>query len=786
MEAEIRILEIFPKLKLLKNNIKDIISIFFISDNYSVKLENVEKSINNKEKILLNLNESKNKKISQLIKCSLLRNNNIIGKGEFIPSEGLKWYDLNDTKNNTFNKDSQISSYTSTSNIKNLKYSYISSNINNNKLHISPDISNLIYNNDKSNLRNSNNQINNSTISSIIKIKLLINLLHKRNKNYINHYDLIKSNNYTKEPSQESSKLEENIKNQKEDIFKENTLTVHNLEINNEKPKNKITTKSKNIKNRKKFGKTTFPSRIFAKKNLNLNKNQIVVSTGNSINNSRTLHNTANNSKIVSSKYKNGILNTKQFFNEDEKMKTANGFYKIKDEFENKEKIKKINSCDNIEDEIIDESFKDNLKNDEILKVNLSRNNSYSSLTLNNTHNTNNSNRTKKNIQKEKIANILYTDNRNFIPSTTRINNIFLNNNVIKNIFPTNINNNINNYFSLNTNYDCNNNGKSNPNIFNRNNKFTDVISKDVYDNFENMKNDLILLYPNDYSNRIKDEDAFLEIQLMIEKILGLQYEHQKKYIFLYNSINLNKKISNNYQNLYISFLKKTNKLHIKKIFQNIIDTKRELYNENIKNFITVRKKILNKDEFLMWNKMSENSNKSISLNNKKNKMINIFLNICGKNENSLNMLALKFYKEIKNKQLRKSPLNKKLKLKNNLHLSAKNISNVKNSIRDNDNELNVPLMKTNHKPNNSKLFNVGQFQNDNKSKYKNSFKGISKVNIFNPNDSKNNNYITLINEKLPNENVHKSGRASKCKNKSTSIIGKIYNRIKDNNKNQY
>lgn len=80
MEAEIHIIEIIPKIKQLKSNPKDIISIIFISSNYSIKIDNIEKAINKNDKILINLEEQKNKKL-QKIKYSLLRNNQIICNG---------------------------------------------------------------------------------------------------------------------------------------------------------------------------------------------------------------------------------------------------------------------------------------------------------------------------------------------------------------------------------------------------------------------------------------------------------------------------------------------------------------------------------------------------------------------------------------------------------------------------------------------------------------------------------------------------------------------------------
>jgi hypothetical protein len=136
MDAEICIVEVWPKLKHLRNHLTDIISLYFITDNYSIKKEDIEKAIINKEKIIIPFKETKNK----IIKCSLIRNNNIIGKGEFVPVEGLKWYTLNDNKNNT-SLESLITSSTSNANIKsgeNLKNKK-NNNMNSNTLYNYPE-----------------------------------------------------------------------------------------------------------------------------------------------------------------------------------------------------------------------------------------------------------------------------------------------------------------------------------------------------------------------------------------------------------------------------------------------------------------------------------------------------------------------------------------------------------------------------------------------------------------------------------------------------------------------
>jgi hypothetical protein len=52
----------------------------------------------------------------------------------------------------------------------------------------------------------------------------------------------------------------------------------------------------------------------------------------------------------------------------------------------------------------------------------------------------------------------------------------------------------------------------------------------------------------------------------MVEKLLKLQHIHQKEYNQLFNSINTNKKIFRNCQNLFILLSKKNNKLHMKQL----------------------------------------------------------------------------------------------------------------------------------------------------------------------------------------------------------------------------
>ena len=788
MDAEILLVDVTPKLKHFKNHLSDIISICFITDNYSIKKEDAEKSIINKEKIIIPFKEAKNK----TIKCTLIKNNNILGKGEFIPVEGLKWYTLNDTKNST-SIESIITASTSNANIKtneNLKNK--KSNMNSNVFSNFPDFTNTCYNNYVNNYfssKNILNKVNNSTISSIIKIKLSIKLLYKQVKNSLNlnHYDIIKNNNYTKELTINSSKEDDFFFNKKDDIFLEDDLTIVNTEINNttnHKSKMNTTNSKRHYKN---HSKQSFPSRIlFSKNKININKNQIIFSPNNTNNiylnnnnnlmnslNSKTIANSVNNSKAMSPKIpklKNSIINTKRLFNEDKRTKTSNGFYIVKKEEEKGNEQGKINSYENIEDEILDQNYKEHLKNDEILKVNISRNNSYFSFAQNNTYN---NNKTNSNINEDLNKNIIDSDNKNFISSSSRAKNYDLNSKgVLRNIFTTDITNNLDNYFLLvnNTNYDERDKDKPNKFVFKKNNKLRDIIMTDTHKNFEALKKEFFLLYPNNYLNKIKDDEGILEIQLIIENALVLQNEHQKEYIKLFKLINSNKNIINNYQKQYVFLFKKMNKLQTKKLYQNITDSKKDLYNENINNFINIRKKIMNTGEFELWKKMNT---KSISLNNNKAKLINVFINICDKNENNLNILSMKFYKELKNKNININVFNKHHK---NLNLSSKNFINIKKKT-----EL---VMPTNIEINKN-LYNLTNNHSKEKSKNK-SFKNTeTKLNFYNQNNINNNikvNSNNLVNDSISFGNNHNNsniGKVNKYKKKSSSISSKTYNKKK-------
>ena len=807
MEAKIRIIEISPKLKLFKNNSKDIISISFISDNYSVKIEDVEKAILSNEQIIISLKEikdHKNKNIIQPIKYSFIRNNNnILGKGEFIPTEGIKWYKFIE-KNNNITKETYITPSTSNGNIKknNLIVSRRAHNLSDShNSYAKEPFSSTVSKNNLNKLNNSN------SLLSIMKIKLAINIINKKiisNKkltNTNNRYNSIKNSNYIKEGSDNSSKYDGSLLDKNRGIFNEEDFTIEESDLSKFNQKTKVPTTSKKIYNQKTFY-SGINTKRFSKKQFNFNSNQKSLAPGNNMirdneTNTKIISDKINNNKAMSPKKRLKNLASKKLFNEDIKMKTSIGFNKRKnidnkdilneDDYKN-EISRKINSCENIEDEILDQNFKNYLKNDEILKANLSRNNSFNNLTQNNNNGSNGA---------SNYHNTYSTQNNEFLPQTTRIKNLDEqdNNNqngLNKKMISQELNAN-SLYADLqllktNSDYECVITESISKNLItnNENNSFEDnIFFMNGNENFEKLKTDFFLLYSDEKLNKINNDVLFLEIQLMIEKILNMQDKHQKEYMELFKSININKKFFDNYQNKYILLVKQVNKLNTKKLFNDIRDKRKELYNENINNFINTRSKIMDKGEFLMWEEIMEKANKSKIINNNKKKIINIFLNICEKNEIHLNKLSLKFYKEIKSKQIKKNTNNimkRTNKFNSSSHFTEKKATNKNMRVKETETDSNIPHLRTNNNvhQNNNRL-NFNRYKKMPK-------KNPTKINLNKEDTNNKNNNInfgTMINENISHDNYYNSKKINNYKNKSTSIGDKVFRKKRGVNKSQ-
>ena len=733
MEVKLKILEISPNIEIIKTNKKDIISMSFRSaDNYS-KIEDIEQFMIKNEKVIINIKGKK-----QLIKCLLLKNNiNIIASGELILEEGIKWYKLYEVKNN-ISKESLITSCTSNGNIKN-NNSII--NMNNDCTSPNWSVSNLSIKYNKS------SSVKNNPISKeIVKIKLMVMYSNKKilNKNISN------TNNNSKIIHNYRGEKNNDLTLRKTSYQKENNLLDYSLtEIENKNLKKNLnlqTTEKKTI-NTKKFIFAEYLKKQYSNKKMKIFQNKSCLGPIKSdleeinSNSKRESTHTINYTKQHTTKKKIKENNNKKLYNENVKNRTLFNFYKRKNFSDNKylfdnkinknykknidlnnktsQKIhKEMNSCENFEDKILDQKFKNYLKNDENLKANLSGDNSDNSFNHINSDNLDESLNTKidniNDANEEKIIDIKY---KSIIPNEDV--------NIIKNLLED-----TNNY---------------------------------EYEYYERAKIDFLLLYSAENIKNINKEDLFLEMQLMVEKLLKLQYFHQKEYMQYFTSINYNKKLLKYNKKAYIMLSKKMNKLNYKK-FQNSLSTED---NRASINFINVRRKIMKNFEFPIWNTLMINSNKSSIEKKIKNNIINIFLNICSKNKNKLNKLSLKFYNEIKEKQ-NKQEKNKSIKQNKYNNKNNKNEINISTKINTNKKEYNFLF----NKPITPAQYNTYLDANSKFKKGINTKKNITTKNII------ENESISCYNK---NYNIKKFNFKAK-----KPIIGNKFKNLKKNiNKNQ-
>ena len=739
MEVKLKIIDISPKLKSLKINSKDIISISFISDNYSVNIEDVEKAMINYDNIIINLKQSNNKNKIQTIKYSLIKNNNnTLSTGEFTPIEGIKWYKLSEIKNN-ISKEKSLTSSKSKENIRN----------------------------------NNNNQQ-----ANLLKIKFEIKISNKMIMNKNKNNDNIRKNNYTKEQSSFSSEEKANLFDKK-DFFNDEDFTIIESEINKKNSHEQVTPDTRKFKSKKYLSGSMSKKYI---KNFKSSSIQTPSSPGSiSRKNNKINPKTIKSSEVSPIKKKTSHLTGKMLYKEDLKNKTDINFNKKKNIVKNSNLISEKENL-NIEDEILDQNFKNYLKNDEILKSNLSKNNSSNSLTQN----------SMKNENEIDYMGTFDPNNYEYISQTTRPKGEEINKKEFKNkkiiIQDLNTNSLFADIQLLKTNSDCEyitSNDISKNIIANNENdniSFEDIPMTNNNENYERLKSDFLLLYSEENLNKINNDILFFEIQLLIEKILGLQNEHQKEYIFLFNSINSNINILKNYQFQYLSIFKQLNSLRLKKLYHDNKDKKKELYNENIIIFVDDRKKIIKKEEFPIWDKMVEHANLTAIQKNNKTRITDIFLTICDRNENSLNKLSAKFYKEIKNKNSSQENINignKKSKIK-----SLNNtVKRTKGRVKENEDlDNNLQYMKTNQN-----FYNSQKPSKSNKSKYTLKKKKLNKTNLIKDDiDSTNNNnnmkYGTIMSQKFSHYNIRKNNN---YKIKSTSIGDKFFNKKRGINKSQ-
>lgn len=642
MNIKIEILEIIPKVKYLKNHYSDIISILINSGEKNIKIYDLEKAI--KEQKIFYFIISQN----NTIKLSLLKNNsNILGKAEFPPINGTKWINLKKIKNSFKNEDLlSISSQKRKDNSlgKNNKDKY---NEINNEYYLTTmkndtiDINSMAK---KSNKKSTNNS--NSSYINNIKLKISIKITPKSKKT------INKNKSKYSPPS---------LKRGSSQIF----LNINKNKNNNISPEKilNITNKDSAIKLKKKL------KNVKSTPSIKLSLNQFITNNNLSLNSIYT---------TINSKYKNIFkLNKNNKSLIDKKQKTLYNFstkkpymnkqndnnYIINENYYNNTINKKI------EDLIIDNNFKNKLKSDEIINHNYFNIGNKQAIQIKSINNKGNS--------------LFATTFDNNLNTTNPINKDILKEEPIINKFG--INSRFNEKTGTKTKEKKNNSALNVPNI-----KYDFVLSREKnlindkkintceYKNLgnndeiikisEKFKKDIMFYYTKDYLIDLRDDLLFSELKLIIDKILIYQIEYQKHYKLLFNEFRNYKKKIKLIQKNSINIIKKNNKLEAKKInFQ--------YSNENFNSFDFTNKKfsLLGKPLFLnkeiyFFNNLLNNDCSLMNKKNKKTKINNLFLFICGKKINNLNSLSRRYYLDFK----------KKIEKEKQNHLKEPNLSKLR------------------------------------------------------------------------------------------------------------
>ena len=667
MEVKIIFHEISPRLPYLKTNITDFFTISFLQNNSFVKIDDLENYLNKTEPIILPIMNISQKEIHfYLIKNGI----NIIGMGEIPLINATKWFDLKEFSANKKNSEEKLSTISNNDDISqqiinsyNIKLK-LSVNIirnnnedsNNNLNSLLNTISKEVIADSNSNSNSISNTCSNSKIPPINKSKdvLLTKknniLLKSKNKKYkkIEMYKKNNSNNCTLFSSINNNLL----RNQTEKKFTNITSSEKKTRIfsfnnyydnsNNYKEKDNFPTEKSSY--------TNMLSLANNKKETKDINNDISIKRKKILKTIKKLSNISNITDSFKIKRqctspKNDILSYKKYSN-NSKAKTIirnidswkkNLFWtqnekqekeKEKENIEKKIKQENLNnnSFKKIEDVIIDQNFKNEIKNDEFLASTNNNNNSLIS---------------------------------SFCSSTY-------------------------NYFYETANED-------NHILFNSSDQIDDILVNE----FNDKKNELLKEYTLNFIGSVKSDLLFSELQKFIYKIIELENEYQKRYKDLYNNSIKNKEYINLFKLLYLQTIKKKNKLNYVNTSSSLRDNKIELINPSFKLFNNSRINLISNSQIPFWNNLMfiENENNQTYIpkeNGKKIMLVQIFLNICQKNNKYFNSLSKKCYNDIKSKYCKEKE-NKVIKTYYTRYCSPTKF----NQINQNDSSLNMKKYST-------------------------------------------------------------------------------------------
>ena len=627
MNVKIEFLEISPRIKYLKTNPSEIISISLHTGNNNPKIFDLEKAIKEQQKINLLVIST------NTIKLSLLKNNsNIIGTVEFSPSTGTKWLNIKECKNISNNEN-----VLTTSSHK-MKIENINDINNTNYYYFTTIKNNTIENNSSLKKYNTKSIISfpDACINNNIKLKISMKIYHHHNKSNKSNKKAIKNNSINSQSTltRGSSQIILYLPERNSTInrsSKNKNISMSNI---NDKitPNYIITDNSLRLKKKLKNAKSTSSIKLSINNIMNDNKNKL------SLNTIYTTINSNNKNKIKKAKENKSLIDQKQktlynfnpkksYMNEENEKN--NYFLNNNNYYNNTINIESNNK--KIEDLIIDNNFKNKLKTDEIINP-INPSNSILKTTTTFQNNINK----KCPIDGDKLSN-------NHISSINKVNTKKNNSSIsvpdIKNDY-----NLIDGITKMNNYKDI---------VLSS--FLVSIEDNEFVKNFESIKNDVIIYYTKEYLNSIKDDMISLELKLLIEKILQLKFEYQKQIKYLFqNFINFKKDLKYLHEN-HIGVVKKNNKLQSKKMNNLFINNNLNIILLGNKQYLSAEKTIIDKNEkSLINNSLKKNENKhNDNINNKKHKLIPIFIFICGKNINNLNSLTKRYYFEIKNKNQR-------------------------------------------------------------------------------------------------------------------------------------
>ena len=631
MEAKIIFLEISPRIPYLKTNITDFFTISFLQNNSFVKIDDLENYLIKKEPIIIPIMNISQKQIHfYLIKNGI----NIIGIGEIPLINTTKWFDLKEFTTNKKNSEEKLSTI---SNNNEISQQIIDSyNI---KLKLSVDII-------KDNIENSNNNINSllNTISKEVitdsnsnsvsntcsnsktpqtnksKDVLLTKnnniLLKNKNTNYkkIEMYKKNNSNNCTLFSSINNNLLRNqtekkliNITNSEKKARIFNFNNYYDISTNYKEKDNFPTEKSScknmlSLTNNKKEAKNI-------NKDISIKRKKIL----------KTIEKLSNISHVNDSfkikrqctSPKNDIFSFKKYKN-NPKAKTIirnidswkkNLFWtqnekKEKEKEKEKEKGKKNiekkinyenlnnNSFKKIEDVIIDQNFKNEIKNDEFLAS---------------TNNNNNS-----------LISSFCSSNYNYFYETANEDNHLLFN------MSEQIDENLVNEFNNKKNELLN---EYTHNFIEsiKNNLLFQELQKFIYKIIE-LENEYQMQYKDLYNNTIKNKESINLFKLLY--LLTIKKKNKLNYVKTSSSLRDNAK--------------------------ELINPSFKLFNNSRINLISNSQ--IPFWNYLMFIENEDGKTNISKENGKKTKLVQIFLNICQKKNKYFNSLSKKCYNDIKNK----------------------------------------------------------------------------------------------------------------------------------------